>query len=304
MSARLGRGDHLIHIVGQVAEPKRCRILRPVSARGDRWNFHGVARNQRSSDGRACLNFVWFHFGLLAPSAHRWQGPTVVGQPLSDRVDSPARWKRSDSLRGLGAQRRGGGWSTRIAGTARLNQGWRQRRVPRGGVIGAPTPSSSEGTSIGAYLSLDLPVASASSATEIPVHRREKGQGLARRVAPGALGQVLRREDNCTIRGDVRRHQRVKCVSSASQFHPFASDHPAAAAADAGVVMNRRLPYCILPGHSATVQGFLSPRAGDTFLPTVLVRGPVTWSACEQASQIPARSHRSAERGWGPAGRW
>jgi hypothetical protein len=39
------RCNHLIDIVSQIAQPKGGRILRPVSARRDRWNFHGVARN-------------------------------------------------------------------------------------------------------------------------------------------------------------------------------------------------------------------------------------------------------------------
>jgi hypothetical protein len=65
-SARLWSRNHLIDVVGEIAQSKSGSIHRPVpTCRNGRY-FYCTCHDQRRSDGRSCLNFSRFHFSSLS----------------------------------------------------------------------------------------------------------------------------------------------------------------------------------------------------------------------------------------------
>ena len=65
-SARLWSRNHLVDVVGEIAQSKSGSIPRPVpTCRNGRY-FYCTCHDQRRSDGRSCLNFSRFHFSSLS----------------------------------------------------------------------------------------------------------------------------------------------------------------------------------------------------------------------------------------------
>ena len=105
-SARLWSRNHLVDVVGEIAQSKSGSIPRPVpTCRNGRYLYR-TPHDQRRSDGRSCLNFSRFHFSSLssplkppfrdddgariAPSAHT--PPKRLAQSRSRwRVDAASR---------------------------------------------------------------------------------------------------------------------------------------------------------------------------------------------------------------------
>jgi hypothetical protein len=63
-SAASWTGYHLAHVVGEIAKPKSCDVLRPVTSRPNSWYFHGATHNQSGGDAGFGLNLKRFHFAL------------------------------------------------------------------------------------------------------------------------------------------------------------------------------------------------------------------------------------------------
>lgn len=93
--------DHLIHVVGQIAQSKSGRILRPVAARRNRRNFYCMARYQRGRDRRARLNLTRFHF--LPPAAPCCQYAATRSAVL-DRIRHPLTCECFTAVQRLGSQ--------------------------------------------------------------------------------------------------------------------------------------------------------------------------------------------------------
>ena len=100
-SARRWSRNHLVDVVGEIAQSKSGSILRPVpTCRNGRY-FYCTCHDQRRSDGRSCLNFSRFHFSSLfsplkppfrdddgariAPSAQTRQSAGVVKVEMARR---------------------------------------------------------------------------------------------------------------------------------------------------------------------------------------------------------------------------
>ena len=100
-SARRWSRNHLVDVVGEIAQSKSGTILRPVpTCRNGRY-FYCTCHDQRRSDGRSCLNFSRFHFSSLfsplkppfrdddgariAPSAQTRQSAGVVKVEMARR---------------------------------------------------------------------------------------------------------------------------------------------------------------------------------------------------------------------------
>ena len=100
-SARRWSRNHLVDVVGEIAQSKSATILRPVpTCRNGRY-FYCTCHDQRRSDGRSCLNFSRFHFSSLfsplkppfrdddgariAPSAQTRQSAGVVKVEMARR---------------------------------------------------------------------------------------------------------------------------------------------------------------------------------------------------------------------------
>jgi hypothetical protein len=122
-SARLWTRNHLVDVVGEIAQPKSGSIPRPVATCRNGRYFYRMCQDQRRSDGRSCLNFSRFHFSSLSSQlrppfrdarrrsnrSRRTPSPNEIDFGLSVNIDRRCAgcrltFKISDAFQRLGPQ--------------------------------------------------------------------------------------------------------------------------------------------------------------------------------------------------------